>query len=348
MFGILEAMRPGPVRKATPLTINLLFGCCQIETSAHDLAATRRVMVDAFGAGPAEQSLAREIARIIPDPAYDVDHLECGEAIFQINQPSPSMTFNGQPSVHQSYLEQVGPCVTNLNFFIDDHAHAHALLTSMGAMTHIQGPSSVARALSDYGNDNSRKGADERPFLFMGTRALIGFDLEIMEPNFLRFTDQSVQYPAYIQPRPTTGDGNLHLERLIIVVDDLETTLDAVEAIFALACRSRAYAYRQGPLGRSFRMTLGGIEIEYCQSLSPGALSEARSRYGQGVVAIEFTARDLPRALGRVAAASTRVVRPDSDLLGDACHSLHYVECRALTGFDVVLGPPREQHFQSH
>jgi hypothetical protein len=24
----------------------------------------------------------------------------------------------------------VGPCVTNLNFFIDDHVHAHDLLTS--------------------------------------------------------------------------------------------------------------------------------------------------------------------------------------------------------------------------
>lgn len=330
------------------MTINLLFGCCQIETSAPDLAATRCFMVDAFGAGPAEQSLAREIAQIIPDPAYDVDHLECGEAIFQINQPSPSMTFNGQPSVHQSYLERVGPCVTNLNFFIDDHAHAHALLTSMGAMTHIQGPSSVARTLSDYGSDNSRKGADERPFLFMGTRALIGFDLEIMEPNFRRFTDQSVQYPAYVRPRPATGDGNLYLERLIVVVDDLETTLDNVETIFTPACRSRPYAHRRGPLGRSFRMTLGGIEIEYCQPLSAdGAFSQARSRYGQGVMAITFSARDLPRALDRAAAANAQVVRLDNDLLGNACDPVYYAECRALTGFDVVLAPA-SSIFESH
>jgi hypothetical protein len=175
------------------MTINLLYGCCQIETSARDLAATRRFMIDTLGAGPAEQQLARQIAQIVPDPAYDVDHLDCGEAIFQINQPSPTMTYAGQPSVHQSYLDRFGPCVTNLNFFIDDHSHALALLSGLGATTHIRGPSSAACSLADYGPDNSRPGAGERPFLFMGTRQLIGFDLEIMEPNFLRFNDQTVQ-----------------------------------------------------------------------------------------------------------------------------------------------------------
>jgi len=305
-------------------------------------------MIDGLGAGPAEQPLAREIAQIIPDPAYDVDHLECGEAIFQVNQPSPSMLYNGQKSVHQSYLDRFGPCVTNLNFFVDDHAHAHALLSGMGAPTHIRGPSSAACALADYGRDNSRAGADERPFLFMGSRELIGFDLEIMEPNFLHFTDQTVQYPAYVQPRPKTGDGNLRLERLIVAVDSLEASLGNIEALFAPACRSRPYAYREGPQGRSFRVTLGGIEIEYAQPLSQnGSLAQARARYGQGVIAIDFTARELDRALDRATAAGARASRQDDDLLGNVpAQHFHHIECRASTGFDVIVSPQAERQFQ--
>lgn len=324
------------------MTINLLYGCCQIETSTRDLSATRRFMIDKLGAGPAEQPLAREIAQIIPDPAYDVDHLECGEAIFQINQPSAAMTYNGQPSVHQSYLDRVGPCVTNLNFFVDDHDHAHALLSQMGAKTCIRGPSTAARSLADYGSENTRTGADERPFLFMGTRPLIGFDLEIMEPNFLHFSKQTVQYPAFVRPRPKSGDGNLQLERLLVVVDRLETTLENLELMFAPACRSKPYAYREGGLGRSFRVTLGGVELEYCQPLSnSGFLASTLARFGPGVAAATFTAQDLSHVVSIATANRTVAFEEAFEPLGLAHthQSGCWLGCRAVTGFDVILSP---------
>lgn len=326
------------------MTISLLYGCCQIETSAPDLAATRRFMIDRLGAGPVEQPLAREIARIIPDPAYDVDHLECGEAVFQINQPSPTMMYNGHKSIHQSYLDKVGPCVTNLNFFVDDHVHAHALLTGLGAQTHIRGPSSAARALADYGPENSRPGADERPFLFMGSRHLIGFDLEIMEPNFLRFSEQETQFPAFVQPRPKTGDGNLRLRRLVVAVEGLEATYDCLEKLFAPASRSRPYAYREGTLGKSFRMTLGGMEIEYCQPWSrEGMLADDLQRFGQGVVAIEFGARNIAGAFDKIVGSAT--IEDGFDLLGTGADGAHRIACRAETGFDVVVSPLLDGRF---
>lgn len=330
------------------MTISLLYGCCQIETCARDLAATRSFMVDALGAGPAEQDLAREIAQIIPDPEYDVDHLECGEAIFQINQPSPTMTYNGQQSVHQTYLDRDGPCVTNLNFLVDDHAHAHAVLTSMGAPTHIRGPSSAARSLADYGEENTRPGADQRPFLFMGTRRLVGFDLEIMEPNFRRFSKQSVQSPAFVQPRPSTGDGNLKLERLLVVVNGLEATLDSIEMLFAPASRSKPYAYREGTLAKSFRITLGGIEIEYCQPVSEtGPVASALSRFGQGVAAVEFAARDIAGVVSRATAAGPVAFEEGFDPLCTARQPHRYrLGCRALTGFDVILTPRVERRLR--
>ena len=61
------------------MSINLLYGCCQVETCARDLAATRRFMTEGLGAGPAEQTLAREIGQIIPDPAYDTLKLVLAE-----------------------------------------------------------------------------------------------------------------------------------------------------------------------------------------------------------------------------------------------------------------------------
>lgn len=330
------------------MSINLLYGCCQIETSAPDLAATRRFMIDKLGAGPAEQRLAREIAQIIPDPAYDVDHLECGEAIFQINQPSPTMMYEGQPSIHQSYLDRVGPCVTNLNFFIDDHAHSLALLSGLGAKTHIRGPSSAARSLTDYGRENSRPAAETRPFLFMGTRHLIGFDLEIMEPNFQRFSEQEVQFPAFVRPRPQTGDGNLRLERLLVVVDRLEAVLDSIELVFAPASRSKPYAYREGTLAKSFRIALGGIEIEYCQPLSEsGFLAGALSRFGPGIAAIEFAASDITDIVGKATSDAAVSFEEAFDPLGIAlAQQACRLGCRALTGFDVVLTRKPHRRFQ--
>jgi hypothetical protein len=321
------------------LSITLLYGCCQIETSVRDLGAVRTFMIDVLGGGPIEQLLARQISDLIPGDAYDVDHIDCGEVVFQINQPSPSMTYNGRKSVHQAYLDRIGACVTNLNFFVDDHEHARALLASMGAETLIEGPSSAARALADYGPENTRAGADERPFLFMGSRRLIGLDLEIMEPNFLHFTRQSVQYPAFVHPRPRTGDGNLLLDRLIIAVPDLHETHAAFVKLFAPASRSKPYDIRSGGWGRSFRIGLGGIEIEYCQPRSAdGELAEFLARTGRGVVAIAFGAQNPHAILDRCRTHGTLAPEEVTDQFGAPCPSPRWrISSRDLLGFDVVL-----------
>jgi hypothetical protein len=215
----------------------------------------------------------------------------------------------------------------------------------MGAATHIEGPSSAARALADYGPGNTRPGADERPFLFMGTRDLIGLDLEIMEPNFLRFAEQTAQYPAFVQPRPPVGDGNLLLQRLRILVPDLDRTAANLAAIFTPGSCSRPYAYREGSLGRAFRVWLGGIEIEYCQPAgSGGALARHLEQFGPGVAAIEFAARDLDAALAR--GRGKAEVAEEADHLGLAGATRRTrIACREPIGFDVVLEPLQDRRF---
>jgi len=327
------------------MAITLLFGCCQIETTVRDLDEVRDFMHDAFGAGPIEQVLAQQIDAVAPGTSYGCDHLGLGEAVFQVNQPDPAMIFNGHPSIHQTYLDRVGPSVTNLNFFIDDYVHAKELLTSMGAPTHIEGSSATAPALADYGPDNTRPGGQERPFLFLGSRHLIGLDLEIMEPNFLRFSDQEVQYPAYVQPRPQTDDGNLLLERLRIVVPDLETVLQKLKRMFTPGCLSKPYAYRKGRFGCAFRVWLGGIEIEYCQPLAGNCrLQEALDRFGPGVVTVDFTATDLPAAIDRCKAATNVTDEPDWLGLAGMARGYH-VASREPAGFDAVLSARGETPF---
>ncbi|HTV96755.1 MAG TPA: hypothetical protein VME42_12155 [Steroidobacteraceae bacterium] len=331
------------------VSVSILYGCCQIELSVRDLQATRAFMQSALGAGAIEQQLAREIGELFPDGGYRVDHLDCGEALFQLNEPSPSILYNGQKSIHQAYLDRIGNCVTNLNFFVDDAAHAHDLLTRLGAQTHLQGPSCAAPSLADYGPDNTRPGADGRKFYFIGSRDLIGLDLEIMEPNFLRFSRQTVQYPCFMQPRPATGDGTLRLLRLRLVVADLEETYRNLAKIFAPASRSNAYGARIGPLAKAFRIGLGGIELEYCQPLSrEGYLAEQLHTFGPGVAAIEFGARDLERALGRVREAGAPRSMREGDILGlagQSGRSAVRVQCRHLTGFDLVLGHREDDVF---
>jgi len=184
------------------MAITLLFGCCQIETTARSLDEARGFFMQALGAQPIEQELAGQIDSIAPGTNYGCDHVGLGEAVFQINQPDPAMVFNGHPSVHQAYLDRVGPSVTNLNFFVDDWRHAKELLMGLGAPLHIEGPSDAAPALGDYGPENTRPGAGERPFMFLGAREFIGLDMELMEPNFLHFSEQQVQHPAFVHPRP--------------------------------------------------------------------------------------------------------------------------------------------------
>ena len=331
------------------MSITLLYGCCQIETSVRDLHATRAFMQTVLGAGQIEQQLAKQICELFPDGGYQVDHLDCGEAMFQVNEPSPSILYRGQKSIHQAYLDRIGNCVTNLNFFVDDAAHAQELLTGLGAPIHLQGPSSAASCLTDYGPRNTRPDAALRQFYFMGSRELIGFDLELMEPNFLHFTQQTVQYPCFVRPRPATGDGNLELQRLRVVVPDLRHTYSKLSTIFAPASRSKPYGFQRGSQGTAFRIGLGGIEIEYCQPLfrDHGYLANELARFGPGVVAIEFAARDLDRILRQLRERDAPATQQEVDFLGPensaAFTGVRYrVACRALTGFDVVLEQRKE------
>ena len=321
------------------MSITLLYGCFHIELSVRDLDAARALMEGPLGAGRIEQRLAREIGDLFPDGGYRVDHLSCGQATFQLNEPSALLAYRGNKSVHQGYLDRVGPCVSNLNYYVDDIEHARQLLSDLGAHTLIEGPSSAAKSLADYGPHNTRPGSDERSFLFMGSRQLIGLDLEIMEPNFLHFAEQALQCPCFVRPEHGTDDRMLHLQRLRIAVDDLAATYHNLVRLFTPGSRSKPYGARRGALARAFRISVGGIELEYCEPLTKfGPLAEHLEKYGPGVVTIEFEANDVDAVLERARAVSSPSVAQEADLLGEPCVPRRWqIASREVVGFDVVL-----------
>jgi hypothetical protein len=120
----------------------------RLELNVPDLGAV-------LGGRPIEQQLAAEITALFPQGGYRVDHVDCGAATFQVNEASSAATYGDNKLVHQEYLETVGPCVSNLNFYADDIEHARAVLNQHGAATRIEGPSTVVHSFTDYG-DNTR------------------------------------------------------------------------------------------------------------------------------------------------------------------------------------------------
>ena len=322
------------------MSITLLYGCVHIEPAVRDLDAARAFMQGVLGAEPIEERWAREIAELRPGGTFRVEHVCCGEAVFQFCQPARPPGDTGSVSVHETYLESVGPCVTNLNYFVDDVAHARALLAEKGAATRLEGPTSGVPCMVDYGPGNTREGEPSR-FCFMGTRDLIGFDLELEEPHFKRLRDQDVHFPSFVHPRPTSADRVGRLLRQRVVVRDLERAYRNLCDVIAPASRSGAYGVRQGTLARAFRIALGGLELEYCQPLDPGGrLAQRLSERGPGVVSIEFGVRDLETFLR----ANAGSCEPEPDDLGLAgaerpTGPRHEIGSRDRVGFDIVVEP---------
>ncbi|HET9731705.1 MAG TPA: VOC family protein [Acidimicrobiales bacterium] len=321
--------------------ITLLHGCFHVELTVGDLESARDFMTDVLGAGPIEQRLAAEIQALLPRSGYRVDHLDCGQATFQVNQPpAASGSYRGSKSVHQANLERIGPCVSNLNFYVDDIAHAQAMLSGLGAAIRTEGPSTAVPSLADYGPTNTRVGGDDRPFLFMGTRDLIGLDLEIMEPNFQRFAEQTAQYPCFSRPEAPRPGGALRLERLQIAVPDLHSTYRNLVQIFAPASLSQPSQPEDQSKARAFRVWLGGIELEYLRPSGQGeAVAAFLQQYGPGVMTIEFSACDPAGIASRSrtdwSLASDRHLDPNDDL-----RSTWLIRSREVVGFDVGLAHP--------
>src|SRR5262249_17829834 len=110
------------------MSVTLLYGCFQIELVVPDIASARAFLEGVLGAAPIEQDFARDLRTLLPE-GYGIDHVDCGGGTFQLNEaPKPAARAQRRDAraadvdgsdlgVHARYLDRVGPCVTNLNFY---------------------------------------------------------------------------------------------------------------------------------------------------------------------------------------------------------------------------------------
>ncbi|MDT3442267.1 hypothetical protein [Pseudofrankia sp. BMG5.37] len=319
------------------MSITLLYGCAHIELTVHDLRRATSFMASVLGAGPIEQKLAADLNTTLAG-VFAVEHLGCGKAVFQFCQPLTASEPLDQRTVHRRYLDDVGPCVTNLNYYVDDTEHAHELLAAVGAPTLMAGPSWFIPSLGDYGPDNT-KPVDERANLyFMGSRSLLGFDLELLEPNFRYLAKQTLQYPAFVQPRPVVDDLVDDLLRLRVVVGDLEATRRHLTSLVAPASRGTPHNLPAGAWGKGFRMRVGGLEIEYVEPHPSAPLAGPLERYGPGVVSAVFGVGDLDGVVRQIDQADLLgAPAAFASTLDDTGTRTYEIGSRDIVGFDIVL-----------
>jgi hypothetical protein len=297
------------------VTIRLATQCAQIETVVHDVPQACDWFSRTLGARPIEQDIVKRITGVV----LHIDHRDCGDAMFQFC----SVITDDMP--HRWFIDRLGPCVTNLNFFMEDADHAHEVLAAAGATTKIQHPIAASlRAM--VGPDLARPEEEIRTLYFMGSRPLFGFDLEFTTRPWRDGVEQDAFYPSFTYPRPTTNEKVERLAALRVVVDDLDGAIGNLLTLVDPDSRSEPYDESSTAAGREVRIRLRDLELRYTQPRSAGSPYYDRLAVGGGIEAAVF-----------------RTAKPDGivDAVTDAAVERRdgwlRIASREVLGFDVEL-----------
>lgn len=263
------------------MPIRLATNCAQIEMAVTDVPAACREFESLLGAKPIEQELVKRITGVV----LDIDHRGCGDAMFQFCSP----LIDDIPARYE--LDRIGPCVTNLNFFVEDAAEAQALLEAAGGETRLQWQTGHGAWERFLGEGNARK--EFAAGYFMGTRNLFGFDFEMTEPFWIDPTKQEYFHPAFTYPRPPIDDKVEKLVRLRVVVDDLDRYLGNVVELIDRRDRTDVHHESAEPGCRTARIDLRGLELEYVQPLSEGPLQDQLRQLGPTITTAVFSVADI-------------------------------------------------------
>lgn len=301
--------------------ITLLYGCGHIELAVPDARAARDYFQRVLGA----QAIEQDLAACISGHVLTIEHMACGQAVFQFCSPLPG--HDQMPA--KRHLDHFGAGLTNLNWYVDDTAHARQLLLAMGATEDIRIPMSMIDWAAFYGPDNTKAPRDIADGYYFGARHLFGLDLEVVEPACRHFARQTLQYPAYLQPRPVETGPLGRLLALQLLVENAALCIANLERAIAPASRS---APRETTTAkrRQISLTLGGLELHFQEPLFDDHSGHKILRQcGSGAATLIFSCPDLEGALAAMPAAErTRFQALKNGFL---------LPCRPQLGFDVEL-----------
>lgn len=264
------------------MSIVLATNCTQIEQAVWDVPAACEALEEVVGAVPIEEHVVERITGVV----LDIDHRQAGQAVFQFCRP----LIEDIPARHE--LDRIGPCVTNLTFYVGDAAATAEELVAAGATVRGHWATSGGPWLEHMGPGNARRPEDLADGWFMGTRALFGFDFEYSEVPWLDGSRQQYVYPAFTQPRPPDQGRVDRLLRLKVIVEDLDRYLGNITSLIDSGSRSEVYARAEGPDGRRARISLRGLELEYIEPRS-GSDLDLLQAVGPGITAAVFGVRDV-------------------------------------------------------
>lgn len=261
--------------------IRLATTCAQIEMAVPDVHEACRAFEELLGAAPIEQEVVRRITGVV----LDIDHRWCGDAMFQFCSP----LVDDVPARHE--LDRIGPCVTNLNFFVEDVEETVRLLTDAGATIRLSWRTSRGSWTRFLGEGNVRDTFADGYFL--GTRHLFGFDFETTEPMWHDLAKQHYFCPSFTEPSPPVTTGVDRLVRLRVLVEDLDRYLGNLTTLIDPRDRTGVTGHRTDATGRAARIALRGLELEYLQP-APGTPEHERlARRGAGIDTAVFGVADL-------------------------------------------------------
>lgn len=310
------------------MAIELVDGCKQIEMVVHDVAGAVEFMRRTLGAERIEQQLVRRITGHV----LHIDHVDCGQAMFQFC----SVIDDGQP--HRRYIDHWGPMLTNLNFSVRDQEEADRVIAMEGGRTLISFPMANIGWEDLLGSDNVQPQERMGAGIFADTHELIGFDLEYAQPPYIDLSRQDVFYPAFLQPRPTSNDRVSRLLRLRAMVHDLDRTLATLQRMIDPRSRTGPYDRHHDSRGRSARIRLQDLEIEYCEPAGPASpWHDYLQRHEQGIATVVFAVDALDATIAAIPRAD--LVRTTAQFIdsGEPLIAAFRLNSKHLLGFDIEL-----------
>lgn len=302
-------------------------GCRHIELVVHDVPSAVAFMERTLGAEKTEQ----EVVKFITGQVLYIDHIGCGGRIFQFC----SVITDDQP--HKRFINELGPCLTNLNFGVVSQPDADQTILAAGGKVITRYPLTLMPFRQWLGPDKTRPESEMGDTVFADTHGLIGFDLEYSE-SARKDLHMQVFDPAYRKDRLEGRDRVERLLRLRVMVHDLEKTIVNLQQMFATAGRSEVYDRCEYPKGLSARITLAGLELEYCQPKgADGPWRDYLARFEQGISTAVFSVKDIDEAVAAIPAEDRKKMRGEPFEPPGPEKRGYRMNSKPITGFDIEL-----------
>jgi Glyoxalase/Bleomycin resistance protein/Dioxygenase superfamily len=275
----------------------------QVEYAVKDLDYSMQFFAKVFGEGEVESTFSR----VLTNPALDIRHAGFGKTVQQLCQP----LMEGLP--HSTAVQEWGNCVHNLCFLVEniDAIAANCHEAGLEALIEFPMGDNWRQLLAE---DNIQ--GNHQSYIF-DTRAVFGFQLELAETPWRVEPEPPIMLPAYGPQWAAVGaDAGNTLRGINVLVKDLESTLHALQSVFAGSVSLLQPPGPSGDEGCHFMVVeLGQVRLAYIQPVSSGALARLLKQRGPTVHSLLAEVADMGHVAASLSKLNIRTGEPEGVLL---------------------------------